>query len=463
MHIVATRGESYTNVLLQAGAEVDKTNASLGTALQWAADDGMLKVVKLLVENGADVNAKAGFKGTALMAATRSKRMDLVVFLMDHGANPNEPDLHRFGSPLSLSFDVGLEMMQLLINFGASVQKQFRDVHVLVKAVRAENREAVKLLLQHGADANMTHQRVSMLGWTIRLRNLDIAMDLVEGGANLEPEDATRLLELAISQGDAKTVQSLLYQAVDPNSIEYASGPALVQAAIAGREDLLRLLLNSGADINARHSVHGSAILAALQAGRREIAEFLLRSGANVPDLHNWNSLPTISPHLRLWKSIALNTSYSSWESFVADFDDSGGKIPITRLEFPWHIPSLLTEEQECGASPERILEMHLALVRWQAVDASGETVLRTEATTCLAFIKRRWGTFGCQILRDLSALCDHDGKTEFLRCEYSLSRLLFCQFAHFHSVQGRWRAFDLAQVSTTYRERDSGCGSQLL
>jgi ankyrin repeat protein len=161
LHVAVSRGIEFVELLLDAGADVDGMFAFSGTALQNAAEDGNLDVVALLLERGADVNAKSGWRGSALIAASRCGHADVVEVLLLLGAEPDSLDGYRFATALTAASDVNI--IRLLLEYGASVQKLGRDEHALVKAVKRNDVTAVGLLLEHGANPRMTTHGRSVL------------------------------------------------------------------------------------------------------------------------------------------------------------------------------------------------------------------------------------------------------------------------------------------------------------
>lgn len=75
--------------LLQAGADINKTNKDGGTALHNAAYSGVPDLVELLLVNGAKVNVQIYNGYTPLMYAIHSGNREVVAMLMEFGANAN--------------------------------------------------------------------------------------------------------------------------------------------------------------------------------------------------------------------------------------------------------------------------------------------------------------------------------------------------------------------------------------
>jgi uncharacterized protein len=84
----------------------------------------------------------------------------------------------------------------------------------------------------------------------------------------------------ALSNDDLDVVASLLEADVDPNT-EYSPGrPLLFQAAVLGKTEAAKLLIDYGADVHAE-TVDGAILVKAAGRGHEEIVEILLEEGAD--------------------------------------------------------------------------------------------------------------------------------------------------------------------------------------
>ncbi len=128
--------------LVEAGANVDDTDARGVSATALAAHAGFGDLVELLLENGADPNAAAAGFG-ALHPAVMRRDIRMVGALLDHGADPNAVLLtwtsprrasrdHHFAPPL-----VGATPFWLAARFTAP--------------------DIMRLLVAHGADPLFVH------------------------------------------------------------------------------------------------------------------------------------------------------------------------------------------------------------------------------------------------------------------------------------------------------------------
>ncbi|KAJ7637982.1 hypothetical protein DFH06DRAFT_1002097, partial [Mycena polygramma] len=72
--------------LLEHGADVNAAGGEYGSALQCAAQNGNLDIVRILIKHGADVNAAGGKHGSALEAASAEGHAEIARLLREHEA-----------------------------------------------------------------------------------------------------------------------------------------------------------------------------------------------------------------------------------------------------------------------------------------------------------------------------------------------------------------------------------------
>lgn len=111
--------------LVAKGANVNLQDQKKRTPLIFAATNGHTSVVKFLIESGADVNAKDSGGQTALLYACKRSFNEIAAFLLENGAEVN-------------------------------VQSKKKGITALMLAAVWDNVELVQLLLEHGADPQLT-------------------------------------------------------------------------------------------------------------------------------------------------------------------------------------------------------------------------------------------------------------------------------------------------------------------
>ncbi|XP_014675470.1 PREDICTED: ankyrin-3-like [Priapulus caudatus] len=194
--------------------------------------------------------------------------------------------------------------MRLLLEAGAdsNVAIPRNGVTPLMKAVREDKEAAVRMLLSHGADANVADSHgVTTLYQAAWFGQLDIMRLLLEAGANPNvamTKSGTTLLLKAVRKGNKAMVRMLLSHGADANVADSQERTSLYHAACLGRLDIVRLLLESGANANAADSYGQTSLLIAAHcnpSGRLDIMRLLLEAGAD-PNVAETEKMESFTP-----------------------------------------------------------------------------------------------------------------------------------------------------------------------
>lgn len=155
---VRTDDQSAVLALVDGGAEPNAIAGDGSTALAWAAIRGNVQVAKLLLEAGADPNLANVYGISPLSVAIENGATGVARLLLGHGADPN---LQRENGETALMTATRLDqlkVMQLLLELGADpdvCEKRFGQTALMWAG---GNPEAVRLLLNHGADVQSKTQ-----------------------------------------------------------------------------------------------------------------------------------------------------------------------------------------------------------------------------------------------------------------------------------------------------------------
>ena len=251
--VLYTTGTATLEKLLKQGADPNKKNDANATALMWAATD--LQKTRLLLEHGADVNARSDFMRTPLMiAARRPGNAATVKLLLEKGANPN-PNAH----PATESSP-------------------------LLEAASTGESAAMELLLVRGADAKAIGQQGLTIAITLGCSK---CVDLLVA-KNLDKQAYSLTLPDIAFLGDANAVKLMLDHGADVNAADPLGRTPLLYAAASDTLaiDVVKLLLDRGADVNAKdsHKQGGDTGWTALDVaklhGNTPIVDLLVKSGA---------------------------------------------------------------------------------------------------------------------------------------------------------------------------------------
>jgi hypothetical protein len=161
MHAAVDEGHAnIISLLVEHGANMEArtSNIDRGTPLNRAAWGGRLEIGQYLLDRGADINARDCDLSTPLIQAVAEEHVEFARMLLDRGADINARD-NYLRTPLIHAVFVRrrMEIARMLLERGAEIDAQAgRGGTALSSAVASGNTEAMQLLLEHGADVNLT-------------------------------------------------------------------------------------------------------------------------------------------------------------------------------------------------------------------------------------------------------------------------------------------------------------------
>ena len=308
LHKAAFNGDlDMVSLLVEAcpGALKRKDNKGK-TALHDAASQGHLDIVRCLVEKRADIDSKDNEHKTPLHYAVKEGHFDIARYLVDQHADVNVKDsdgripLHEAAFVGNLEFvkylvahnsDVNCEDKTGSTPFNKAVEANQASVvewwvteaskenlpgrlavsvnRGLLKAVREGNLATVKLLIENGADSNLTD------GHGMPLANLakegnhnEVLLFLLENGADVDITSTSgeEILHFAVyNKPDSALVQKVFLRAARENNL-----------------DLMRRITARGASVNTTIRGGLTPLCLAVGFGRLEMAQFLIERGADV-------------------------------------------------------------------------------------------------------------------------------------------------------------------------------------
>jgi ankyrin repeat protein len=275
------------------------------TPLLYAAREGCVDCARALVEKGAELNVADPEGLSPLLTAVINMQFDAAAYLITAGANPNQWDLWG-RAPLYAAVDVNtiprggrpdlpsldetssLDIIRMLLDAGANPNARlrlpppFRNVGndrgldrlittgttPLLRAAKALDAPAIRLLLAKGADLTLTNTQ---------------AVTPTMAAAGLGSVDAdTRGFYLSedTQQRSIESLTLLLDAGGDINAKDSRGLTALHEAARWGWNDVVMFLVSRGADLNARDAKGNTPVDSALgKAGGNS------RGGARI-DVH---------------------------------------------------------------------------------------------------------------------------------------------------------------------------------
>ena len=297
--VEAARGRDREAVrsLLEQQADVNSTQGDGATALLWTVHWSDLETTDLLIRAGANVNAANDNGVTALWLACTNGSEALVEKLLQAGADPNV-SLSRTGET------------------------------VLMACARTGNVDAVKRLLERGADVNAKDrgpQGQTALMWAVAEKHPEVVRALVEHGADVRAATKSRTdiydrttggftpLLFAARGGDLESARILLAAGADVNEATPESGNTLVVASASHHQELAIFLLEKGANPNSADEYGMTALHHAVQKGIANLSAVeytqALPPPPNQPELVKALLARGADPNARIRKDYTLSVA----------------------------------------------------------------------------------------------------------------------------------------------------------
>jgi ankyrin repeat protein len=253
------------------------------TPLLFAARENCLACLPVLIGAGADIHATTPDGISAVVMALINGHFDVAGALVEAGTNPNLADY------------TGRTGLYAAIDFNTMVKSNRPAPKVIEN--RLSGLDVARLLLEHGADPNPVLKRLPPYR-----AKLDRGNDTMLGAGT------TPFLRAA-KAGDLPAMKLLLEHGADPRLAPTRSGinPLMAAAGLGTAEqdttgrlktqqqaiDAIELLLDLGLDINAQASDGQTAVHGAAMQGFDDVIRFLAAKGAklDVPDKDGFTPL----------------------------------------------------------------------------------------------------------------------------------------------------------------------------
>lgn len=222
--------------------------------------------------------------------------------VLDHGVNCNFQYLPSNDSSCSVAPLLeairreNINIIKTLLERGANADEPFiqyeHPISALTLAAEIGNKEIVELLLDFGASIDQPSYYTALCAASMQ-NHYEIAELLLNRGAKADINLATYY---AVCDNYQKIVVLLLDHGADPNYFYEEmdlNDTCLIKALANGNLEIARILLERGANVNAKDINGQTALHAALWRGQNEAAKWAIKNGANVMDQdeHQWTSL----------------------------------------------------------------------------------------------------------------------------------------------------------------------------
>lgn len=259
---------------LQA-ARAKSSQKGNATSLYSAVKSGNLETVKTMVDKGVNINTRdpKGSSMTPLHAAIYYRHPEIARYLVQNGANL-EARTRKGSTPLWVAvkdYQPNLELVKFLVLSGADVNAKVKGTHRFVSST--DFRVSNKVIMN------------PLLHWAIYADKTEIALFLIDHGADIESKDGlgNSPLHIAAGRNNVMVAKRLLEKGANIDSRDGQMGTPLFFACGGGdNREMVDFLLANGADINAKDSFQASPLHFAIANEAFSVAKKLVRRGADV-------------------------------------------------------------------------------------------------------------------------------------------------------------------------------------
>ena len=276
-------------VLLRAGADPIIADEEGFSCLHAAVDGYCSKDnLRALIDHGALIDATRKDGTNALLRACKTGQSESVRFLLDAGADVNnvKPDgnscLHE-----AVHGRCSNETLREIIHQGVNVNDvNNKSQTALIVACVTAQPESVKLLLENGANPNITdaYDYTSLHAAVYGCCTNDTLQDIIDCAVriNAQNNNGETALKLACLYQQQDSVRALL-EAGSSLNIADDKGNTCLHSVVMGccSKKIIRKIIDHGADVNATNKEHHTALLIACVNENEHAIKVLLNAGAN--------------------------------------------------------------------------------------------------------------------------------------------------------------------------------------
>jgi ankyrin repeat protein len=254
-----------------------------------AAADGDLNAVRNELENRVSVNAKAECGLTPLHVATLFDQLATVDLLLSSGAEVSLTDGEGNTALHMAAFLGHTDIVRALLKVGTD--PAVRN-HLGFSSV-----DNVAVKWSSGLETYY-HNVEKVLSTSLDLERIQSERPKILqllSAANINTPDRTPTISLwqAVITGNTAAVEEHIVAATDLDAKEdYGGSTPLILAAIFGKKEVARILIDAGADLELRNSKGSTALHQACFFCRPEIVEMLLVAGADPSQTNNDGRTP---------------------------------------------------------------------------------------------------------------------------------------------------------------------------
>jgi len=387
-------------LLLEAGADPDVVNNQAKTPLDLAISGSKDEIIDLLLEAGAAVEPPVD--GIHVLAWNN----EVIGVKLHIYAGTDIDQADEFGNiPLLLAVENGhIGVLELLIKHEANLEVSDPDGFTpLIMSAELNHPELLQLLLDGGADiAAEDKAERTALDWAIIMQSAEAETILRENDA---PSGAEKSFIAAIQTNNIDAVKALLEKGADVNEPAYTTKTPLHYASHSRNKDILKLMLIEGAELEAKTEQGFTPLSYAIGLNHPDNCQILLEAGADVDAIDNWKrtglnvtaglGLPEVTAILLEFGATANTLDQWNWSAL--DVAEAYGFTKVAELiiETGGVNGPKITIHEAAGTGDNDMVALHLFFgTDINLLDDTGETPMDTAAnlrkTKTVAFLQEQ-------------------------------------------------------------------------
>lgn len=291
------------NLLLDYGADAEIRGEFGATPLIIAVQKKYVKIIRVLLHYEASTEVSDDLDKSPLSIALDHSSNEIIQMLLERGAKIDIDNDNLCCQLTQFAIRSGnLKLLKNLLDLGHDVSKPLEySQSLLISAASSGQGEIFKLLLKRGIIVDVKQDNYGLIN--AALCHMDIFEQLLDLGVeiNVNSFKIQEQLFVAARIGHESVVEKLLVRGVDVNSHKRSKCNNALNCAIEeGHERIVNLLLDHGADVNIRHPGVPAALCVAALNGRANIIKLVLDRGASIDEDKTLLSLAAKSGHVKV-------------------------------------------------------------------------------------------------------------------------------------------------------------------
>ncbi|WP_375333842.1 ankyrin repeat domain-containing protein [Candidatus Tisiphia endosymbiont of Xenochironomus xenolabis] len=275
-------------VLNKGGIDINHQDAKGLTALSWCAHYNLPQIIKFLLDNGANSLILSKDGAFPIHEAVATEALEVIKALINYDKTIVDKGDEK--KVLWFTAQEGkLEAVKTLLQLGANINaiNAVNGMPPLHVAMQKKHPEVAEELLARGADVNIVDAGGWIaLHWGVNLEDINIVKNILTKGTNINAKSIVGVTPLfcAVSNGNKLITELLISKQADSNIPSNEGTLPWHIASFKGFIEIMKILAPTILDIDYKttNSEQYTALWLASQQGHVDIVKWLIDKGADI-------------------------------------------------------------------------------------------------------------------------------------------------------------------------------------